>query len=152
MRGRDIGKQLTAIVHEVAKMRGFRYDRFGEFLEAYAQWRIHRLAQFEGNEGAITSLRDRIDSIRIIAQDRPDVVDIPSLCTEIEQLFEENQRAIVCSSVHRVKGQEADTVFIIAPDKLPLEWLNQQAWEWEQERNLKYVSLTRARQALWFVG
>jgi superfamily I DNA/RNA helicase len=55
------------------------------------------------------------------------------------------------STVHRAKGLEADRVFILAPEKLPLVWAGQQAWETEQEQNLRYVALTRARRELYFV-
>ncbi|MBA3824243.1 MAG: ATP-dependent helicase [Ktedonobacterales bacterium] len=152
MKGRDIGKLLTAIVHEVAALPGFHYAAFGRLLADYAHERITRLAQFEGNEGLIASFMDRIESIRIIAQERPEVVDTRTLCAEIEHLFEEDTDAILCSSVHRAKGQEAKTVFLIEPERMPLEWPKQQLWELEQEFNIRYVALTRAKQTLWFVA
>ncbi len=37
------------------------------------------------------------------------------------------------------------------PDQIPLRWQNQQKWELEQEYNLKYVSTTRAKEALFLV-
>jgi ATP-dependent exoDNAse (exonuclease V) beta subunit len=45
----------------------------------------------------------------------------------------------------------SDRVFILHPDKLPLERAGQQDWEKQQEQHLHYVALTRAKQELWFV-
>ncbi|HEU4327629.1 MAG TPA: 3'-5' exonuclease, partial [Roseiflexaceae bacterium] len=61
------------------------------------------------------------------------------------------QTAVTLSTIHRAKGLEADRVFLLHPERVPLRWENQQAWELEQEMNLRYVALTRAKQALFFV-
>jgi DNA helicase II / ATP-dependent DNA helicase PcrA len=58
---------------------------------------------------------------------------------------------VLLSTVHRAKGLEAERVFLLYPDKLPLQWENQQAWELRQEMNLKYVALIRAWAELYFV-
>jgi ATP-dependent exoDNAse (exonuclease V) beta subunit len=47
---------------------------------------------------------------------------------------------------------EADRVFILEPENLPLVWEQQQEWEYQQEMNLKYVALTRAKVALFFIN
>ena len=60
----------------------------------------------------------------------------------------ENNKAVCLSTVHKAKGLEADNVWIILPDKLPLNRKNQKAWEKEQEFNLKYVAYTRAKKVL----
>ena len=57
----------------------------------------------------------------------------------------------ILSSIHRSKGLEADRVFVLKPDKMALTWKNQLAWQAEQEQNLRYVGLTRAKKALYFV-
>jgi superfamily I DNA/RNA helicase len=46
---------------------------------------------------------------------------------------------------------EADNVWIIVPDKLPLRFKGQQDWEFQQELNLCYVAYTRAKKVLTFV-
>jgi superfamily I DNA/RNA helicase len=60
--------------------------------------------------------------------------------------------AVTFSTAHKSKGLEADRVLILLPDKLPLTWKGQQPWEFEQEMNLKYVALTRAKKELVFVN
>jgi superfamily I DNA/RNA helicase len=53
---------------------------------------------------------------------------------------EDNPDAVTCSTVHRFKGQERDTVIVLT-DKLPLPNSSTP----EQEENIKYVALTRSR-------
>jgi len=71
----------------------------------------------------------------------------------IDLLFNDtdSEDAIKLSTVHRAKGLEANNVFVMCPECLPLEWNGQQDWEKEQEMNLKYVAITRARKNLYWV-
>jgi superfamily I DNA/RNA helicase len=55
------------------------------------------------------------------------------------------------STVHKAKGLEADNVFIICPELLPMRMEGQQEWEYQQELNLKYVAVTRAKKRLVWV-
>lgn len=150
VRGRDIGKALTAIVKEVAKQPNFDFEKFGYALQAYQYDKITKLQQKKNSENQIESLRDRISGIWVSYQafNSHNVLDF---CTEIEELFSDSRSSVVLSTVHRAKGLEERRVFILRPDQLPLRWQNQQKWELEQEYNLKYVSTTRAKEALFFV-
>ena len=70
----------------------------------------------------------------------------------IDRIFSDNVDGTIFSSVHRAKGLEAETVYIIRPDQLPLVRKDQQEWEIQQELNLKYVALTRSKNRLVFVN
>lgn len=150
VRGRDIGKALTAIVKEVAKQPGFDFEKFGYALQAYQYDKITKLQQKKNSENQIESLRDRISGIWVCYQ-AFNSHNVNDFCTEIEELFSDSRSSVVLSTVHRAKGLEERRVFILRPDQLPLRWQNQQKWELEQEYNLKYVSTTRAKEALFFV-
>jgi len=52
----------------------------------------------------------------------------------------------VLSTVHKAKGLEANRVFIIRPDLMPLP--NSRGWQAAQEKNLHYVAVTRAKYEL----
>jgi DNA helicase II / ATP-dependent DNA helicase PcrA len=56
------------------------------------------------------------------------------------------------SSAHQAKGLEANRVFVMGYPLFARPRQDQQAWEQQQEENLKYVALTRARQTLYLVG
>lgn len=98
-----------------------------------------------------TNLADRCQCIKNICQ--YSIRDTTELKGYIDRLFdEENVRnAVVCSTVHKSKGLEADRVIIALPHKLPLVWRDQKSWQFEQELNLKYVALTRAKNELVFL-
>lgn len=73
----------------------------------------------------------------------------------INTLFADNipaKSTITLSSVHKAKGREWPTVFILGRfDYMPF-WMAQSDWEEEQEQNLIYVAVTRAEQSLFLVS
>ncbi|WCL80885.1 UvrD-helicase domain-containing protein [Saprospira sp. CCB-QB6] len=81
-----------------------------------------------------------------------DIDTIDELLKRIKKLISGGPNAIKLSTIHRAKGLENDVVFIINYDSLPLYRDNQQDWERIQERNLKYVALTRAKKTLFLVN
>ncbi|MFN8308964.1 MAG: ATP-dependent helicase [Chitinophagales bacterium] len=77
---------------------------------------------------------------------------INGLIKKIEILISGGDNAIKLSTIHRAKGLENDTVFILDYDTLPLYRDGQKDWEKVQENNLKYVALTRAKRNLYLVN
>ena len=63
-------------------------------------------------------------------------------------LYSRGKGAVTLSTVHRAKGLEAERVIILRPDLLPLAV--ERTWEKVQERNVKYVALTRSKRELIF--
>jgi superfamily I DNA/RNA helicase len=79
-------------------------------------------------------------------------------CTTVSKVLEKiktyvsaKKDAIKLSTIHRAKGLEENRVFILDYDKLPMGRPQQKDWEKVQETNLKYVAITRAREALYLV-
>lgn len=91
------------------------------------------------------ALADKIECLRLLSFGCSNSKD---LMYKIEQLFKDNSKGICLSTCHKSKGLEADNVYIIAPDKLPLKRCMSVEWKAEQEMNLKYVSITRAKKVL----
>lgn len=81
------------------------------------------------------------------------IKDARELKSYIDKLFtdEKIDNAIMLSTVHKSKGLEANRVILLLPNKLALTWPHQLDWQLQQELNLKYVALTRARKELVFV-
>jgi DNA helicase II / ATP-dependent DNA helicase PcrA len=77
---------------------------------------------------------------------------INGLLRKIKLLISGGVDAIKFSTIHRAKGLENETVFILDYDTLPLYRDGQKDWEKVQENNLKYVALTRAQKNLFLVS
>ena len=70
----------------------------------------------------------------------------------INMIFSDDSKNGIClSTVHKSKGLESDRVFIICPDKFYVKPCMRVPWMAEQERNLVYVAITRAKHFLGFV-
>ncbi len=76
--------------------------------------------------------------------------NVSDICGKILEMFDDNGDGIMLSTIHKVKGLEADVVHIIHPELIPSKNANED-WEIEQEYNLKYVAHTRAKRVLSFI-
>jgi superfamily I DNA/RNA helicase len=92
-----------------------------------------------------SALEDKVRTLLFLAR----ISDsIPDLKFKIKTIFTDEIQGIVLSTVHKIKGLEADRVFIIRPDLLPMQ--NTKSWQYIQEKNLEYVAYTRAKLDLIF--
>jgi len=88
-------------------------------------------------------LEDKVSTLLFIARMCTDLMDLRA---KIKAIFTDEIEGIVLSTVHKAKGLEANRVFIIRPDLMPLP--NARGWQAAQEKNLEYVSITRAKYEL----
>lgn len=75
---------------------------------------------------------------------------ISDLNNKLNELFSDKVVDITCSTVHRVKGLEADRVFIYRHDLMPHPRAVHPR-ELQEERNIEYVAITRAKKELYFI-
>lgn len=154
IRGRDLKTELQNVIKKIGKKRGFQYENFVTALNEYVGEKIDYLDRVSANEAAKDKYRDLAKAIMFVYQNEDMVANnVNDLVQNIEILFEEQSMddKIWLSSVHRAKGLEAERVFILKPEKLPLVWNGQQSWEYDQEMNLTYVAITRALDSLFYV-
>jgi DNA helicase-2/ATP-dependent DNA helicase PcrA len=147
VRGTDIGKYLKSLVI------GFQSNTIDSFLEKVDEWENAQLEQLN-KRMASTSVKETIcdyaDVLRMFAEQCANPFDIANT---IDRIFDDNTTTgTIFSSVHKAKGLEANVVYILHPEKLPLTFKNQKDWELDQEMNLKYVALTRSKNKLVFVN
>lgn len=87
-----------------------------------------------------------IERVRANGLDRvTDVVDA------IEEIFDDNvgdKGMITLCSAHKSKGMEWDTVYILDREALMPSKMTRQDWQVDQENNLIYVAITRAKHTL----
>lgn len=150
VKGRDIGRQITSIVDQVAELPGYTYREFIAFLQVWHNKKIDYLVQKDASEAAFESLSDKVLCVEI-CYDAFNATNEWALKKSIENLFDDERGAVYFSTVHRAKGLEADRVHIIEPHKLPLVWQEQLPWQYTQEKNLEYVAYTRSKSELYIV-
>lgn len=156
IKGRDIMGQLVTLAKNAMKMQGASWDTFQDALDEYVQRQIMALARKKNSEMAIAALTDRADALSIIVQ-RAQALDqristINGLEKFIDRLYSNDVHGCVClSSAHKAKGLEAENVFIYDISNFPHPMARQE-WAVEQEYNLKYVALTRSKNALYRVA
>ena len=99
------------------------------------------------NSNAIHHFDEKMDALDALSAGLKKTNDVIS---RIEKIFADEHDGICLSSVHKAKGLEADRVFIVEPAMMPSPWAKK-SWEIEQEDNIAYVAVTRARVELVFV-
>jgi len=145
--GRDIGQGLMALLRKVQKQRN-TFDLLSTLmaLEQYVSQESAKMYS-TGKAMKAQSLQDRADTIEALSEGCHSFVDLEA---KIAQVFSDDQQGVTFSTVHRAKGTEANRVFILEPRLMPHPKASK-PWEVQQEKNIMYVSRTRAKEALYFV-
>jgi hypothetical protein len=150
--GRDIANGLLAVI---GKWKVTTLVALSERLETYLD-RESQKAMRKGNDAMLALVQDKVDCIRACIErcyldNKTTVVDLKSL---INGMFsdadgkETNRNLLTLSSAHKSKGLEWDRVFLLGrQDYMPSKWAKKE-WMLEQERNLIYVAVTRAKEHL----
>lgn len=152
VKGKAIGEQIKKDLETIGGLIGFTYDNFNDFLTLYKRSKSERYKGLDNEERLLEDLNDKCEALITIYKSQVNCQSISELGDYIDSLFSDDHSPITLSTAHRAKGLENDRVFIIKPEDMPLEWRNQKSWEYEQECNLHYVALTRAKSELIIVG
>ena len=137
----DFGEILTNFI------RSFKTNDIQTFenkLNAWYRKENERLTR-EKRWNRLGAIRDRYESIQILIPGHKDVLD---MTITLSKIFTPAVGPTI-SSIHRAKGSEADRVYIIEPELMPSKYARLE-WEKEQEENLRYVAITRAKKELHF--
>lgn len=159
IQGRDVGAGLKRMLErfedEADELSLPRLSRWIDFFEVKQR---EKLEERRGSLSSIAALEDKCECLRVMVDNAPNSGsgkrDIATLWEDMEFLFQKKgkpEHNIRLSSVHRAKGLEADRVYILEPELMP-HHMARQEWEQEQERNIAYVAVTRAKNMLASVG
>jgi superfamily I DNA/RNA helicase len=148
IRGRNFGEGIIGLIN---RMDAVSIPDLTKKLARYQEEETAKALLREAKQSVIDAIEDRVKSVLTIAGGC-DSVDM--LKDAIGDLFRDVQfnNAITLSSIHRAKGLEADRVMILDVNRMPLTWKGQTEEEHQQERNVKYVALTRAKQTLFLAN
>lgn len=152
VKGRDVASGLIKVIDKLAKDAHFSYASLPLFVREWESVQMRKLADVKDAESRIQQVNDTASAI-VAAYS-----GLKIKCSTLEQfkdallaLFDDSRASIWLSTIHKAKGLEADKVFIIKPQFLPLVWKGQLSWQFGQEKNLEYVAYTRSKSELYFV-
>lgn len=145
IRGREIGSDLINLVELIG---GLTVSDFIRKAREYERRESQKLLLAE-RELQAAALGDKVETLLVFAenaQTRQEMKD------RIKQMFTDGKKsgAVILSTIHKAKGLEADDVWIIKPDLMPFGKAKKD-WEKQQEQNLIYVAITRAKLNLFWV-
>lgn len=131
---------------------------FGKGIMAELYMRVlkerNRVAMLSGMDKRQASLTKPIvamfDTVSMIGDLSLECHNKNDLLEKINSVFAEKNEGVLLSTVHKAKGLEADNVYVICPSSMP-SVLAESDFDREQEMNLIYVAITRAKHKLGYI-
>lgn len=143
--GREIGQGLVSLIQ---KLNPTSLDELRLKLEMYENRETEKF-QRKGELQSAEAIRDRVTCIQIFLS-HADSID--SLTSRISSLFNDSvDNLVTLATIHKAKGLEWPTVFILDFKKLQPSPFARLPWQKIQERNLIYVAITRAQVDLRYI-
>jgi superfamily I DNA/RNA helicase len=149
--GREIGKGLKVLA---TRWKVKTIEAFLNKLEVY-QAKETQKALAKDQLSKIEEIEDRCETLREICKacTERQQYSIGDLFAFIDGLFADGaENCIVLATYHRSKGREWDRVFLYEHSTRCPSKAARQPWQKQQEANLAYVAITRAKRDLVFVG
>lgn len=145
--GRDFGKNLSNLV------KGFKVKKADLIPQAAQTWMERKIQTYismgkDEDSAAVKEVVDKYEALMYFYEElKPNTVE--EFCTLIEARFSDKEDGIstVLATVHKAKGKEYDRVYILDAGKIG-SFAGRGA---NQEANILYVAVTRAKQELGFV-
>lgn len=135
IRGKDLAKNIIKII------KSFETNDVKDLIEKLYLWEIQELIKFIKLPEIQETIRDKVQVILAFAEDSKKVDE---MLIKIQGIFEdESQKEITFSTVHRAKGLEADSVYILEPKLLRTDSF--------ENSNVAYVAYTRSKKILGFI-
>lgn len=106
-----------------------------------------------GELDELTAYYNIIESFIDMFKQKVNALTVKDLITFIENFLSlnENKEVPTLSTIHKMKGGEADNIFIYDYPRFPYKYNNMSEDDQQQEVNLQYVALTRAKKKLYLV-
>lgn len=152
IRNRDISEQLLSLLEQVVgeEVREYSAREFTLLLTSWYEQQKDALIADGANVMVIVGLHDRVQTLNAIfsGSNCKDTIELKEIITSLSK---NAKNAVTLTTIHGSKGLEATRVFHLKPDLVPHPKAEKD-WEKEQEGNLKFVALTRAKQDLFFAS
>jgi DNA helicase II / ATP-dependent DNA helicase PcrA len=144
IRGRDVGKQLSSIV------KRSKQKKVSALLNWLENWKDREIKKLKAKNLNTEPIADRYECLVNLCDDANSIQDVND---RISSLFNDNDESkiIIASTVHRVKGNERDNVFVLR--NTFRTWFDTMDYnnKPDEEANIAYVAITRAKKNLYIV-
>lgn len=140
--GRDIAAGLKSLMRKVGK-GAKSVDDFIANLQAWETREVARLLALKF-ETRVQMIQDQAETLQVLCEGAETVAEVEKRLDTIFSDDGPNTQRILCSSVHKAKGLEADRVFL-------LDWTFR-GGKHKEEDNICYVAVTRAKSLLCYVA
>lgn len=149
IRGKDIGEGILSLINKthaktletLDRLLGLEVEKLINKLEKNGVRRPNLHPKME-------LLLQKIEVINCLCEEVNNVSELKKI---IEDIFSDDIKGILLTTIHKAKGLENNKIFFLAPELIPSRFATQD-WQLEQERNLKYVAITRAKKELVYVS
>jgi DNA helicase II / ATP-dependent DNA helicase PcrA len=139
IKGSDIGIHLIELIGHITNIPDLKSYWEKELSDFIVDLKSKGILNPNEHSGFI-AISDKVSTLLFLARLSNSIEDLK---LKIRTIFTDEIQGIVLSTVHKAKGLEANRVFIIRPDLLPMK--NVRSWQAIQEKNLEYVAITRAK-------
>lgn len=140
----DFAERLLALAKRIAK------DNRGTaaYKSALYDWKEEQQEIFKDSKGTYRRIQEQYDCLMVVMNMSEDVSD---MLFNLELLLNSQVGPVLCT-IHKAKGLEWDGVYLLRPDLIPAPWVDElDVEEMQQEDNLKYVAVTRAKETFTYV-
>lgn len=147
--GRDIGREIQNLASrwKIANLQALA-DRVTDFKKK----EVSKLVK-QKRDGQAATMADRCDTLVALIDGMPKGATVSDLHKRVESMFQDtrdpdHRQCVVLSSIHKSKGLEADRVYLLGRSALMPSRYAKSEWELQQEHNLMYIGVTRAKREL----
>ncbi len=149
--GRDFAKQISSLVRKVSgDQENLGIQDFIFKLDAWERTECES-AKLRHRDDKIPSIRDRAESLRIIAASCGEAAVVQNIFAAIDKVFNSSGSRLL-STIHKAKGLEWSNVYILDVNLIPNRFIDPEDEDAiQQEYNLRYVAETRAAQTLTYI-
>lgn len=149
IRGKDIAEGILALINKmgVKTLSGLSSALEREQERVFDKL-VARGVKKPNNHPKMELLSQKIDVIETLADEVETVEELKQL---INNIFDDKEKkGIILSTIHKSKGLENERIFFLLPNLIPSRYAVQD-WQLEQEQNLLYVAITRAKRELVYI-
>lgn len=164
IRGKDLGEKLVGIMRRAVGIKTKKQDdefltySTNEMMKALRRMLSDARSQMSEDDvstvEAYYRLDDQVKAVEAVAE-ATGALTAGSLVDHVRHLFGEHDEGkhVHLSTIHKAKGLEADRVFILDKHLIYPSWRagKEDSWQGQQDRNIHFVSETRAKKEMYFI-